>query len=218
MILVKFENENIRLQAVSLWQEAFGDSAEYINFFLDTHESCTCLTHEENGKLCSALFLIEGSLCGKSAYYLFAAATLKSQRGKGCMAKLLEKAENYAKQNGRAYIVLVPAENSLFDYYSRFGYNTCFYAKRQGINEEFEIDKTKCFVWNKAHEEYIKAESEKFGAEIFKKSGMLFSVYGNNEIKVPVKKADEKYRYGMALSLDDNISQENLYIGLTLDG
>lgn len=218
MILVKFENENIRLQAVELWHEAFGDSREYIKFFLDSHEACTCLSYEENGKLCSMLFLIDGTLCGKSAYYLFAAATFKSERGKGCMAKLLEKAKNYAVQNGRAYIVLVPAEPSLFDYYLRFGYKTCFYAKRQGINEEFELDKSMCFVWDKAHEEYIKAESEKFGAAIYEKSGMLFSVYGEKEIKVPVKTADEKYRYGMALSLDKDVSHKNFYIGLTLDG
>ena len=216
--MVKLENENIRLQVVDLWHEAFGDGAEYINFFLDTHGACTCLSHEENGRLCSMLFLIDGELCGKSAYYLFAAATFKSERGKGCMARLLEKAKNYAVQNGRAYIVLVPAEPSLFDYYSRFGYKTCFYAKRQGKDEEFETDKSKCFIWNKAHEEYIKAESEKFGTEIFEKSGMLFSVYGNNEIKAPVKIAYEKYRYGMALSLDDDVSENNFYIGLTLDG
>ena len=216
--MVKFENESIRLQAVELWHEAFGDSKEYINFFLDTHGSCTCLSYEENGKLSSMLFLIDGELCGKSAYYLFAAATFKSERGKGCMAKLLEKAKNHALHNSRAYIVLVPAEQSLFDYYLRFGYKTCFYAKRQGINEEFEIDKNMCFIWNKAHEEYMKAECEKFGTKLFEKSGMLFSVYGENEIKVPVKIADEKYRYGIALSFDNHISQENFYIGLTLDG
>lgn len=216
--MVKFENENIRPQVVALWNEAFGDSEEYINFFIDTHSSCVCLAEKENDELCSMLFLIDGQLCGKPAYYLFAAATFKKYRGMGCMARLLQKAENYARQNGRAYIVLVPAEDRLFDYYSRFGYKTCFYAKRQSTSEDFEIDKTKCFIWNKAHEDYIKAESEKFGTTLFEKSGMLFSVYGENEIKVPVKHTDENYRYGMALSLDNDILNENFYIGLTLDG
>ncbi len=218
MILVKFENENTRSQAVSLWHEAFGDSDEYINFFLDTHEACICLTQEENGELCSMLFLIDGELCGKSAYYLFAAATFKKHRGKGCMVRLLEKAKSYAARNAKAFIVLVPAEEWLFDYYSRFGYKTCFYAKKQNINEEFEINKKNCFIWSKEHEEYIRAESVEFSSELFEKDGMLFSVYGENEIKVPVKAADENYRYGMALSLDSDIGKENFYIGLTLDG
>lgn len=216
--MVKFENENIRPQVVELWREAFADSEEYINFFIDTHSSCVCLTEKENEELCSMLFLIDGQLCGKSAYYLFAAATFKKYRGMGCMARLLKKAEYYSRQNGKAYIVLVPAEDRLFDYYSRFGYKTCFYAKRQSTSEDFEIDKTKCFIWNKAHEDYIKAESEKFGTTLFEKSGMLFSVCGENEIKVPVKHTDENCRYGMALSLDNDILNENFYIGLTLDG
>lgn len=216
--MVKVENGNMRAQSVALWHEAFGDSEEYVNFFIDTHESCVCLTEDENGELHSMLFLIDGELCGKPAYYLFAACTFKKHRGKGCMARLLRKAEAYAKQNGRAYIVLVPAEKWLFDYYLRFGYKTCFYVNRQSVDEDFYVDKKMCFIWNRAHEDYIKAESEKFGSRLFEKDGMLFSVYGENEIKVPVKTAAEKHRYGMALSLDNDISNENFYIGLTLDG
>lgn len=217
MILVRFESEEIRSQALALWLEAFGGEADYVDFFLDTHEACVCLTEQENGKLCSALYLLDGKLCGKPAYYLYAAATFKEYRGKGCMSRLLGKAEEYALKKGRAYIVLVPAEESLFDFYSRFGYKTCFYAKKQNMNEDFFIDKNKCFVWHKAHLQYIRSENIIFESKLFRSNGMLFTVYGEDEIKVPVKDADEKYRYAMTLSLDDDISQENFYIGLTLD-
>ena len=130
MILVKFEIEELRQDAVKLWQEAFGDSEEYISFFHSAHDSCVCLMLTDGDELTSALYLIDGELCGQQGYYLFAAATFKKFRGRGYMATLLKKAESFAKDNGKSFIALVPAEGTLFDYYSRFGYKTAFYAKK----------------------------------------------------------------------------------------
>ncbi|MBQ7101673.1 MAG: GNAT family N-acetyltransferase, partial [Clostridia bacterium] len=112
MILVKFENEKLRGSAVALWQEAFGDSEEYINFFLDTHKGCTFVALTENGELVSALYLIDGTLNNVEGFYLFAAATFKAHRSKGYMARLLKLAEETAKQKNKSFIALVPAEKS----------------------------------------------------------------------------------------------------------
>lgn len=215
---MKFENEKIRSQAVCLWKEAFGDSEEYINFFLGTHKGCTFVPLTDNGELVSALYLIDGTLCGINGFYLFAAATFKEHRSKGYMARLLKLAEEKAKQKNKSFIALVPAEKSLFDYYSRFGYKTAFYAKKQSKNLPVPKAENR-FVWCKEHIDYILAEHAKYGTDILKNDGEIYSVFGGEYIKVPCKK-EEEYCYGMFLALDEKsqkLTQLNSYIGLTLE-
>ncbi len=218
MILVKFETEELKQDAVKLWNEAFGDSEEYISFFHSAHDSCFCLMLTDGDELTNALYLIDGELCGQKGYYLFAAATFKKFRGRGYMAALLEKAERFAKNNGKSFIALVPAEGTLFDYYSRFGYKTAFYAKKQPLTEKIN-DAENRFIWCGAHTEYIKREHEKYSTDIFEKDGVIYSVFDGNFIKVPTEKS-EAYRYGMLLPLDDGakkLTNLNSYIGLTLE-
>lgn len=218
MILVKFENEKIRSQAVCLWKEAFGDSEEYINFFLGTHKGCTFVPLTDNGVLVSALYLIDGTLCGINGFYLFAAATFKEHRSKGYMARLLKLAEETAKQKNKSFIALVPAEKSLFNYYSRFGYKTAFYAKKQSKNLPVPQAENR-FVWCKEHIDYILAEHAEYGTDILENDGEIYSVFGGEYIKVPCEK-NEEYRYGMLLELDeksDRLTQLNSYISLTLE-
>lgn len=217
--MVRFDCEELRDAAVALWHEAFGDSEEYIRFFHSSHCGCHCLTLTENGELTSALYLIDGRLCGESGYYLFAAATFKKHRGKGCMASLLKKAKQFALENKKSFIALVPAEKSLFDYYLRFGYKTAFYAKREDIKNLSLFEKNERFKWCDAHIEYIKAEHEKYGTDIIEHGGEMFSVFDGGYIKAPAEKCEEN-RYGMLLPLNekaDKLTELNSYIGLTME-
>lgn len=217
--MVRFENSAFSEQAVSLWQEAFGDSKDYIRFFHSTHDSCYCLMLTQGEELLSALYLIDGELGSHKGFYLFAAATFKRYRGKGYMARLLKKAEDFAKQKSKSFIALVPAEPSLFDYYSRFGYKTAFYARRQPVGADFEAAQADVFCWSEGHLSYIKSEHERYGTQLYRKNGMLFSVYDKEYIKAPCEKS-EAFRYGMLLVLDDKANElavRNLYIGLTLE-
>lgn len=219
MSLVIFDNPSLREQAVALWQEAFGDSEEYIRFFHNTHSSCVCLTLTQGEELTSALYLIDGELCSQKGFYLFAAATFKKFRGKGYMAKLLQKAEDYARQNESSFIALVPAQGSLFEYYSRFGYKTAFYACRQPVGAEISVDGINMFCWSAEHIAYILEEQKKYDTQLFESCGTLFSVYDGGYIKVPADKA-EANRYGMLLPLEDaaqSLTELNSYIGLTLE-
>lgn len=217
--MVRFDCEKFRDDAVRLWKEAFGDSEEYIDFFHQTHGSCQCLTHAENGRLASALYLIDGELCGKKGYYLFAAATFSAYRGNGCMAKLLEKAKRFAADNSKSFIALVPAEKSLFGYYSRFGYKTAFYALKQKNDKIKKYESDSRFVWCSEHINYIKAEHEKYGTDISEYCGELYSVFDGEYIKTPAPMCEDN-RYGMLLPLDgeaQQLTRLNLYIGLTME-
>lgn len=120
---------------ISLWHECFGDSEKEISFFLkEKFVAENTVVFEENGNIVSMLFLLEGEMhindSDYPAYYLYAACTSKKCRGRGLMAKLLSFTQSIAKERKFAFICLMPAEKSLFDFYSKHGYTTFFERKK----------------------------------------------------------------------------------------
>jgi len=116
---------------IKLWKEAFGDSEREIMFFLDNrYKPENTLVAEENGKIASMLFLLEGEMkIDKKlypSYYLYAACTLKEFRGRGYMASLLAFAKDTALKRNVDFICLLPAEESLYKFYENHGYKPVF--------------------------------------------------------------------------------------------
>ena len=79
----------------ALWQEAFGDDESFINaFFKGFYTPQNVPVFVIDGEIAAMLFLLDGELSigGKiyPAYYLYAASTKKSHRGKGLMTELLD--------------------------------------------------------------------------------------------------------------------------------
>lgn len=139
MIISTAENVSDE-QIINLWQECFGDSEEYISAFLKAHpERNRILTVTDKENLCSMLFLLEcEAVCGEedySAWYIYAACTSADYRRQGLMSKLLEYAKEYAEKENISFLLLVPANESLFDYYGKFGYKTYFYRRKVSITE-----------------------------------------------------------------------------------
>lgn len=140
--MIRCSVNNDKEGIIRLWHEAFGDSRKEIEFFLENkyipENTVVC---EENGEIISLLFLLEGSFCIKGkdypSYYLYAACTFKEFRGKGIMGKMLDFSKALATKRELYYICLMPAEESLFNYYSRFGYIPVFKRKivKIGIDE-----------------------------------------------------------------------------------
>lgn len=61
-----------------------------------------------------------------AAHYIYAAATLPQWQGRGLMARLLEQAEEEGRKRGHDFSILITQEDSLLDYYARFGYEPRF--------------------------------------------------------------------------------------------
>lgn len=125
--MIRYATENDRRSLITLWQEAFGDSEEYILQFLDSFfNSSNTPVVEADGEIAAMLFLLDGSMNidGRiyPAYYLYAACTQKKYRGRGFMGELLEFSAKEARKSARAYICLKPGEKSLFDFYAKHGY------------------------------------------------------------------------------------------------
>lgn len=115
----------------AIWANAFGDSAEYISFFMNERlPSSAALVLEERGVVKSQLFLLPGNMSVSGAVvpslYLYAAATERDSRGRGFMALLIEAAKEYAADGGFHYITLVPSGGGLYGYYSRFDFHGAF--------------------------------------------------------------------------------------------
>lgn len=125
---VRFEDATEQLCA--LWREAFGDSDEYIDAFFDCCDADTCLhTLSKDGSLLSALYALPMTLKagGKTlrAAYLYAVATFKEHRSKGYMTELMMRTHEKLQQQGFDAVLLLPADDSLAGYYTRFGYSFC---------------------------------------------------------------------------------------------
>lgn len=149
-------------QMTHIWQVVFGDSDEYIRFFFENRcalSDALLLTVQD--EIVSQLFLLPASVrCGTqsfSVFYLFAAATLPSHRGCGYMGDLIRAAQQNCRSERVDGIVLLPAEESLYGYYARFGFETAFSrkiwhgarAQLQALSNPAALDKTNAaeFLW-----------------------------------------------------------------------
>ena len=106
-----------------LWQEAFDDPEEFTSLFFQeayAPERCHCIT--ENGVPVSALYWFDSTINGHKLAYLYAVATLKSHQGRGLAGQLMRETHDILKSQGYAGAILVPAGESLFGYYRKFGY------------------------------------------------------------------------------------------------
>lgn len=118
----------------ALWQEAFGDDESFINAFLRSfYTPQNAPIAVIDGEIAAMLFLLDGemSIGGKRypVYYLYAASTKKSHRGKGLMTELLDFSARTAADRGQAFICLKPGEKELFDFYEKRGYLPAFGRK-----------------------------------------------------------------------------------------
>lgn len=119
-MIIKHPQDTAQLQ--SLWAEAFGDDTGFISAFFSTGFSpdrCRCV--EANG-VAAVLYWFDCLWQGKKLAYLYGIATRKDLRGQGLCKALMEDTHRYLKEQGYAGCVLVPAQESLRQYYRRFGY------------------------------------------------------------------------------------------------
>ena len=108
-----------------LWLSCFDDSEEAAKLFFERNKNAYhAYTAILDGKIVSALYLIDCRLCGENAHYLCGAATLPEYRKRGIMSALIEYSLNDAKSRGDRFSVLLPANVGLYRYYSALGYRT----------------------------------------------------------------------------------------------
>lgn len=105
----------------ALFTEAFGDEAFTDLFFRTGFSPSRCLAAFE-GDLLAALHWFDCSLDGRKTAYIYGIAAFQKCRGQGIGSALIRFAIEYLQVQGCEVIALVPAEESLFPYYERFGF------------------------------------------------------------------------------------------------
>lgn len=110
-------------QLRSLWQEAFGDTEDFIDGFFAlgfSPQRCRCLSVD--GTVAAALYWFVTDFEGKPVAYLYAVATRKSHRGQGLCRMLLADTHRLLQAKGFAGALLVPGSQELKTMYQKLGY------------------------------------------------------------------------------------------------
>lgn len=208
--MIRFADEKDIPGLREIWHISFGDSKEYIDMFMEHQfKGARTVVYEEDSKILSMFFLFrcDFSINEKThpSFYLYAAATLPQYRGKGIMGKMLEFSKLYAAEKNFDFIILSPAEKSLYDYYSRFGFKACFKSKKITLSLKSE---------NEYRENFSENDFEKMlamrNAAVKKSDGVLwgekffrYAVHENDYTSGKTRSTKECY--GIYFKEDDHI-------------
>lgn len=113
-------------QLLALWKEVFGEYNGFWELFLDTAfrpDHCRCVT--EAGQVTAGLYWFDCSCGSDRIAYVYAVVTSPAHRGKGLCRKLMADVHILLKQLGYDSVLLVPAEEGLWEMYRKMGYEDC---------------------------------------------------------------------------------------------
>lgn len=114
-----------------LWQEAFGDTENFIDSFFSTAfctDRCRCITADNHAV--AALYWFDCLYKDKPIAYIYAVATAKAFRGQGICHKLMEDTHRHLASLGYEGAILVPGSPHLFHFYEDMGYQTCCHISK----------------------------------------------------------------------------------------
>jgi len=122
----------------ALWQTAFDDTKESLDFFFrNTVSSERVLAAFDGGEPVSVLYMLESEIAAKgkaySAYYIYAVCTHPRYRGKGLMKSLFSELFKVAAGRGIDYLFLVPEQEYLFGVYEKLGFKIGFYYSEKEV-------------------------------------------------------------------------------------
>ena len=127
--MIKFTNDTE--QIIELWRSVFKeDSREDVLFFLNESKNAKCLGCYENKKLVSMLFLVDCSYADLNGKYVYAVCTNERFRNKGYSSSLINEAKRYMND----FLWLIPALDSLFRFYAKFGFKTKLHSDKEYKN------------------------------------------------------------------------------------
>lgn len=239
--MIEFASVNDKKELSSLWQMTFLEDSQVIeHFFHNVFKDVITPVIKIDGEIASSLFLLPCSIGNYKGKCVYCAMTKYSHRGKGYMKELLDFSYDYCKENGFDFLFLVPAEESLFDYYSKCGFEKFGIARtytfdstipeiKEKLNYQYEL------VFDKSIIDYWKNSCIVYGGEITdfglvfddeetiirNAKGELNSIPENYRKENVVIKGDlnfgQDYIPSMIKTENEEIRNLNCYIGITLE-
>ncbi len=239
--MITFADRNDKTQLEKMWQSIFLEETEVVEtFFKNIFDTTVTPVIKIDDEIVSSLFLLDckiGDFKGKCVY---CAMTKYTHRGKGYMKKLLDFSYDYCIENDFDFLFLVPAEESLFDYYETCGFSKFGISRVHTISDTIpsrkELLYCDCHIeFDNAVTEYWKNSCTIYGGNI-DTFGLIFdddetiirNAKGNYEnIPEQYKKPGtvikgniafgEDYSPAMIKTENQKLKNINCYIGVTLE-
>ena len=184
-----------------LWLGIFEEKQIAIDLFFEKNFNDTAFVATDQGKIVAILYLLPASVNGVNACYLYGAATDANYRKHGIMRNLI----NFSLENSHYEMcVLLPAKSSLYDFYSKLGFeklscNTAiisrvevsFLAKPYVMQDLIvsnycgirnRVLKSDFLFWNNNHINYAFEYNEIYGAKVIKSNFGYAVAYEENDV------------------------------------
>lgn len=136
--MIQFADKTTLGEVRQMWKTCFGDTDEYIDlYFTQKYKDENTLIYIVDDIPVASLQMLPYTITfyGKeiSFYYLMGLCTLPEYRERGYMAELINKSHEVMKDRDIPLSILVPAEDWLFGFYKKFGYEQVFEKSSQPI-------------------------------------------------------------------------------------
>ncbi len=219
--MIKTATKSDYTQIRNVWDKSFLDEKTFSDWFFENiYLPENTLVYLENEKIVSCVQRIPLKLKNsQSITYIYGACTLPSYRGNSYMSKLLDFSEELDKQNNICASLLIPQEESLFNYYKRFGYNKmtniniCTENKINVENNNFIFIKATFNDINQMDRLYTDILKDKSyiirNYDFWKNQFDLFRLLGGDIYLL--KQNDEIFAYAFVSKEDTVIIQEIIY-------
>jgi len=129
--MIQFANEHTAPLVRQMWKICFGDSDEFINlYFAHKYKNENTLIYFEGDKAVASLQMLPYTINFYEQEipfaYLAGLCTLPEYRKKGYMAQLIDKSHQLIAERNIPLSILIPAEDWLFGFYEKYGYEQVF--------------------------------------------------------------------------------------------
>lgn len=136
--MIRVADDNTAPLVRQMWKISFGDTDDYLDIlFKYKYKNENTLIYFEGDKAVASLQMLPYSITFYQSTipfaYLAGLCTLPEYRNKGYMTKLIHEAHNLIASRNIPLSILIPAEDSLYDYYRRFNYEQTFLKDNEVI-------------------------------------------------------------------------------------
>ncbi len=159
--MIRFADNNTKKCVWDMWKTVFGDPDNYMELYFRTkYKNENTLIYIENEIPVASLQMLEFNFTFYGAeipiYYLSGVCTLPEARKKGYMDRLLIRSFEVAKEREIPLMLLVPQEEWLLGFYSKYGFAQTF---DQGIDNLVSLKELKDKYQDDMESAYVEFDS-----------------------------------------------------------
>ena len=139
---IRFADKSDYCNIVKLWKKSFYDENFANWYFEKLYSEKETLVYIQDNRIVAMLARIPFEIKDLGEVtYIYGACTHPDYRNKGIMKKLLLFSEKLDIEQNKAAIILIPENDSLFEFYKKCGFSEYFYKYlREGYEEDNNLE------------------------------------------------------------------------------